>query len=68
MQPLGSEIVAKKPKKEEAHRWSVYRITGTPAKLLGTVHATDREKALAEAFKELGIADAQQSRIFVQRG
>jgi 1,2-phenylacetyl-CoA epoxidase PaaB subunit len=61
------KIAAKVPKKEEVHRWSVYRITGTPAKYIGSVYAPDREKALAEAFKEFGIAEAQQSRVFVQR-
>jgi 1,2-phenylacetyl-CoA epoxidase PaaB subunit len=59
--------VAKKPK-EEVVRWSVYQIKGTPPKLIGLVYATDREKALSEAFKEFGIREDQQSRIFVQRG
>jgi 1,2-phenylacetyl-CoA epoxidase PaaB subunit len=59
--------VAKKPK-EEVHRWSVYRITGTPAKYIGSVYATDREKALAEAFTQFKISEAQRSKIFVQRG
>jgi 1,2-phenylacetyl-CoA epoxidase PaaB subunit len=61
--------VAKKPKKEELHLWNVYRIKGTPAKLIGSVYAADREKALLAAFKEFGVTDSQaQSRIFVQRG
>jgi hypothetical protein len=37
------------------HRWAIYHITGTPAKLLGHVEAADEERAIEQAIEEFGI-------------
>jgi hypothetical protein len=49
------------------HRWSIYRLKGTPAKLLGHVEAPDEESAIKQAIEEFKIAPELQGRLLAQR-
>jgi hypothetical protein len=49
------------------HRWSIYRLKGTPAKLLGHVEAPDEESAIKRAIEEFNIAPELRGRLLAQR-
>jgi hypothetical protein len=67
--------MSRPPKKQTAettsprqqHRWAIYHIKGTPAKLLGHVEAPDEESAIKKAIEEFRIAPQLQSRLLAQR-
>jgi hypothetical protein len=67
--------VSRPPKKQAAgtatprqqHRWAIYHIKGTPAKLLGHVEAPDEESAIEKAIEEFKIAPELQKRLLAQR-
>jgi hypothetical protein len=71
-----SRNMAKPPKKQvpeataprKQHRWAIYQIGGTPAKLLGHVEAPDEESAIKQAIEEFSITNPQlQKRLLAQR-
>jgi hypothetical protein len=50
------------------YSWAIYRLTGTPAKLLGHVRALDEESPIKQAIEEVGITNVQlQKRLLAQR-
>jgi hypothetical protein len=49
------------------HRWAIYHIKGTPAKLLGHVEAPDEENAIKKAIEEFKITPELQKRLLAQR-
>jgi hypothetical protein len=49
------------------HRWAIYHIKGTPAKLLGHVEAPDEESAIKKAIEEFNVAPEFQKRLLAQR-
>jgi hypothetical protein len=53
---------------EKTYRWSIYRLRGTPAALIGSVNAPNEKAAVKAAIEEFGIDDpAQQKRLLAQR-
>jgi 1,2-phenylacetyl-CoA epoxidase PaaB subunit len=48
-------------------RWRVSLIKGTPAKMLGFVHAADEKSALAAAAEDYKIAEALRRRLVARR-
>ena len=63
---------SKKPPAEAASpvrtcRWAIYRLTATPAKLLGDVEAPDEETAIKKAIDEFAIEPALHKRLLAQR-
>jgi hypothetical protein len=47
--------------------WAIYRLTGTPAALLGHVEAPDEEAAIRKAIDEFAIEPALQNRLLARR-
>jgi hypothetical protein len=52
---------------QQQHRWAIYRLTGTPAKLLGYVEAPDEGSAIQQAIEEFNVAPELQQRLLAQR-
>ena len=64
--------MARKPQtgsadKPASHSWAIYRLSGTPAKLLGIVYATDEKAAIATAIEEFSIEPQHQGRLIAHR-
>jgi hypothetical protein len=58
--------MAKRP--THAHSWAIYRITRTPAKVLGIVHdQPDAESAIKEAIKQFNVRSSERDRLIAQR-
>ena len=55
------------PKNEPIPRWNIYVATSTPAKLLGTVEATDADAAIVKAIDEINVDSARQNRLIAVR-
>jgi hypothetical protein len=58
----------KRPRKsfpEKTHRFSIYRLRGTPAAFVGSVDAADEKGAVKAAIKQFRIDDPHQQRRFV---
>jgi hypothetical protein len=54
------------PKKEFS--WDIYRLRGTPAVYIGSLHAPDENSAIKKAIEEFRITDTeQQKRLVAQR-
>lgn len=52
----------------ETYDWSIYRLRGTPAAFVGTIHgAADSETALRRAVTELDIPVNQRGRLMAVR-
>jgi hypothetical protein len=49
------------------HRWAIYHLKGTPAKLLGHVEAPDEESAIKRAIEEFNVPRELQKRLLAQR-
>jgi hypothetical protein len=49
------------------YSWAIYRLKGTPAKLLGNVEAPDEESAIEKAIEEFKITRELQKRLLAQR-
>jgi hypothetical protein len=53
---------------EKTHRFSIYRLRGTPAAFVGSVDAADEKDAVKAAIEQFGIEDPhQQKRLIAQR-
>jgi hypothetical protein len=60
--------MAKRPTKQRNHSWSVYRLRGTPAQLIGIVYdAPDEQSAIKKAIEEYGVPENQRGRLIAQR-
>jgi hypothetical protein len=63
--------MAKKPSTPPAdkpvHSWAIYRLSGTPAKLVGIVYAPDEKAAIEQAIKEFKILPQHRGRLVAQR-
>jgi hypothetical protein len=62
--------MARSPRSEQqqVYRWRISRIRGTPAaEQIGTVEATDAERAIEVAIKEYGITDTEQQKRLAAR-
>jgi hypothetical protein len=65
--------MSRPPKKQapeaatKMHSWAIYRLKGTPAKLLGNVEAPDEESAIKKAIEEFNVAPQLQKRLLAQR-
>jgi hypothetical protein len=75
LKPMGKPV-SRPPKKRASeaaaptkqYSWSIYRITSTPAKLLGHVEAADEESAIRKAIDEFGVTNPQvQKRLLARR-
>ena len=49
------------------HSWAIYRLKGTPAKLLGNVEAPNEESAIKRAIEEFSVAPELQKRLLARR-
>jgi hypothetical protein len=47
--------------------WAIYRLNGTPAKLLGNVEAPDKESAIKRANVEFAVTNPQHQRKLLAR-
>jgi len=59
-----------KPKNTARRRlptWNVYRLKGTPAALVGVVHAPDADSAVKTAIEQYLVPTRFQSRLFAVR-
>jgi hypothetical protein len=57
----------KKSTSTKDHRWSITRITGTPAAFLGHVYAPDEKTALQRAAEEFQVQPGLRNRLVAQR-
>jgi len=55
------------PKKSTEYSWSIYRIRGTPAVLVGIVGAPDEKAAIKKAIEEYKITNLEQQKRLVAR-
>jgi hypothetical protein len=54
--------------KQPNHSWSIYRLRGTPAQLVGLVHGQpDEQAAIAKAIEEFKIPANQRDRLIARR-
>jgi hypothetical protein len=66
-QDPASEESAPEAEATKMHSWAIYRLKGTPAKLLGNVEAPDEESAVKRAIEEFGITNLQQQKRLLAR-
>jgi hypothetical protein len=63
--------MTKKPKTPQpepvVHRWTIYRVRGTPAAAVGTVEAPDEGAAIAKAIEEFAIEPQHRDRLIEVR-
>ena len=60
--------MAKRPTKQPNHSWSVYRLRGTPAQLIGIVYdQSDEQAAIERAIDEFKVPQNQRSRLIARR-
>jgi hypothetical protein len=60
--------MAKRPTKRPSHSWSVYRLRGTPAQLVGIVHnQPDEQAAIRAAIEEFKVPPNLRGRLIAQR-
>ena len=49
------------------HRWTIYRVRGTPAAVIGTVEAPDEATAIAQAIEGFSIEPQRRRRLIAVR-
>jgi len=49
------------------HNWTIYRLSGTPAKFVGIVYAPDEQAAIAKAIEEFKIEPQHRGRLVAKR-
>ena len=59
--------LANRPTEQQTHSWSIYRLRGTPAQLIGIVYAPDEQSAIKQAIKEFKVPANQHARLITQR-
>ena len=60
--------MAKRQTKQPNHSWSVYRLRGTPAQLIGIVYdQPDEQAAIKRAIEEFKVPPNQRNRLIAQR-
>jgi hypothetical protein len=60
--------MAKRPTEQQSHSWSIYRLRGTPAQLLGIVHGQpDERAAIQKAIEEFKIPENHRNRLIARR-
>ena len=60
--------MAKRTSKQRDPSWTVYRLRGTPAQLIGIVYdAPDEQSAIKKAIEEFGVPENQRNRLIAQR-
>jgi hypothetical protein len=60
--------MAKQPTKQSNHSWSVYRLRGTPAQLIGIVYdQADEQAAIQQAIEECDMPEHQRDRLIARR-
>jgi hypothetical protein len=60
--------IAKQPTKPRTHSWSIYRLRGTPAQLIGIVYdQPDEASAIAKAIEDFRIPENQRKRLIARR-
>lgn len=68
MDDFGGAKVYIFPMRNKLCRWEVFRLKGSPAAYLGSVHAPDEKSALKAAIKELKIGNLEhQKRLLIRR-
>jgi hypothetical protein len=61
-------VMAKRPTKRLNHTWSVYRLRGTPAQLIGVVYdQPDEQTAIKHAIEQLKVPENQRDRLIARR-
>jgi hypothetical protein len=61
-------MMAKRPTKQPNHSWSVYRLRGTPAQLIGIVYdQPDQQAAIRCAIEEFKVPANQRDRLIARR-
>jgi hypothetical protein len=60
--------MAKRPTKQQTtHSWAIYRISGSPAKLIGIVHnQPDQRSAIKAAIEEFKVLPNLHNRLIAQ--
>ena len=57
-----------RPTKQPNHSWSVYRLRGTPAQLIGIVYdQPDEHAAIKQAIEEFKVLANQRDRLIARR-
>jgi hypothetical protein len=60
--------MAKRPTKQQTHSWAIYRISGSPAKLLGIVYnQPDQRSAIKAAIEEFKVPPNLHNRLIAQQ-
>jgi hypothetical protein len=60
--------MAKRPTEQQTHYWSIYRLRGTPAQLIGIVHnQPDEQAAIKLAIEEFKTPENQRNRLIARR-
>jgi hypothetical protein len=63
-----SEPPAKRMSQQQNHSWSIYRLRGTPAQLIGIIHnQADEQSAIESAIAEFKIPENQRNRLIARR-
>jgi hypothetical protein len=65
----GSKMISVPRKERPSPRWDIYLARSTPAKLIGTVEASDADAAIEAAIREFHVTDQHAKRLIaVLRG
>jgi hypothetical protein len=60
--------MAKRTSQQQNHSWSIYRLRGTPAQLIGIIHEqADERSAIEKAIEEFKIPEGQRNRLIARR-
>jgi hypothetical protein len=60
--------MAKRPTQQPNHSWSVYRLRGTPAQLVGIFYdQPDEQAAIKRAIEEFNVPENQRDRLIARR-